>query len=210
MDPILLLTALEGAGAGIVLTDREGTIQWVNAEFSRLTGYSRENAVGQNPRILKSGVHDHSFYADLWRTILSGSAWQGEIVNRRKDGTLYTEEQSITPVFNDQQEVTHFIAIKRDITARKRTEEQLRESQERYQSLIECLGEGIVSLDRQRRVLMANPAAEKIFGVRPGGAIGRETSEFVDPGDIPLLAGEAARRERGEVSTYELRVVRPN
>src|SRR5689334_4327784 len=128
MDPIILLAALQGAADGIVITDRDGTIQWINAEFSKMTGYSLEDLLGQNPRVLKSEAHNRSFYADLWRTILSGSAWHGEMVNRRKDGSLYTEEQSITPVLNEHQEVTHFIGIKRDITARKRMEEDLRES----------------------------------------------------------------------------------
>ena len=210
MDPILLLAALQGAAAGVIITDREGTIHWINTEFSRMTGYSREDVVGQNTRVLKAGTHDQSFYADLWRTILSGSAWHGEMVNRRKDGSLYTEEQSITPVFNEHQEVAHFIGIKRDITARKRMEGELRESKESYQSLVECLGEGIVSLDRQGQVLMANPAAENIFGVRHGGAIGKELSEFVDPGDVPLLASESALRERGEKSVFELRMIRPD
>jgi PAS domain S-box-containing protein len=205
---MLLLTALEGAAAGIVITDREGTIQWINAEFSRMTGYSLEEAVGQNTRILKAGTHDQSFYADLWRTILSGSAWHGEMVNRRKDGSLYTAEQRITPVLNERREVTHFIGMKRDITARKRMEEELHASEQRYQSLIECLGEGIVSADRQRRLLIANPAAENIFGIPRGGAIGRDVNEFVDPADLPLLAREQVLVERGEKRTFELRVIR--
>jgi PAS domain S-box-containing protein len=103
MDPILLQAALQGAAAGIIITDREGTIHWINTEFSRMTGYSREDVVGQNTRILKAGTHDQSFYADLWRTILSGSAWHGEMVNRRKDGSLYTEEQSITRSINGEE-----------------------------------------------------------------------------------------------------------
>jgi PAS domain S-box-containing protein len=208
MDPILLLAALQGAAAGIIITDREGTIQWINAGFSKMTGYSLEDVVGQNTRILKAGTHGQSFYADLWRTILSGSAWHGEMVNRRKDGSLYTEEQSITPVLNERHEVTHFFGIKRDITARKRMEEELRESKERYQSLIECLGEGIVSVG-QRRVLIANPAAEDIFGVPRGGLIGIKLSDFIHPEDIPLLASES-RRERGERNTFELRMIRPD
>src|SRR5450759_962748 len=130
MDPILLLAALQSATAGIIITDREGTIQWINTEFSRMTGYSSEDVVGQTPRLLKAGTHDQPFYADLWRTILSGSAWHGELVNRRKDGSLYTEEQSITPVFNERREVSHFIGIKHDITTRKRMEVELRESKE--------------------------------------------------------------------------------
>jgi two-component system sensor histidine kinase/response regulator len=208
MDSILLRAALQGAADGIVITDREGTIQWINTEFSRMTGYSREDVVGRNPRVLKAGTHPQSFYADLWRTILSGSAWHGEMVNRRKDGSLYTEEQNITPVLNQRHEVTHFIGIKRDITARKRMEEELRQSKEGYQSLIECLGEGIVSVG-QGRVRMANPAAEIIFGVPRGELIGKELSDFVHPGDIPLLASEE-RRDRREKSTFELRVIRPD
>src|ERR1039457_2486440 len=210
MDPTLLLTALEGAAAGIVITDRAGTIQWVNSEVTRITGGSREDVVGQNTRILRGETHDQSFVADLWRTILSGSAWHGEMVNRRKDGTLYTAEQSITPIFNDRRELTHFIGFQRDITARKRMEEELRESQERYQSTIECLGEGVVSADRQQRIVMTNPAAESIFGIPRGAAIGRGVAEFVDPADLPLLASEAARRMRGEKSTFELRAIRPD
>src|SRR5450432_1743887 len=109
MDPSFLLAALQGAAAGIVITDREGTIQWINAEFSRMTGYSSEDVLGRNTRVLKAGTYGQSFYADLWRTILSGSLWHGEMVNRRKNGTLYTEEQSIIPVLNDLREVTHFV-----------------------------------------------------------------------------------------------------
>jgi PAS domain S-box-containing protein len=208
MDPTLLLKALHGAAAGVMITDREGAIQWINAEFSRMTGYSSEDVVGHNTRILNSGIHDQSLFGDLWRTILSGLAWHGEMVNRRKDGSLYTEEQSITPVFNERQEVTQFICIKRDITARKRMEAELRESKERYQTLIECLGEGIVSMDRQRRILMANPAAENIFGVPRGAAVGKDVRDFADPGDLHLLRSEAERRERGEEGTFDLRVIR--
>src|SRR6202163_2602782 len=100
MDPILLVTALQVAADGIVITDREGTILWTNAEFSRMTGYSSEVVVGRNIRILHSPAHDEAFYANLWRTILSGAVWRGELVNRRSDGTLYTQEQSITPILN--------------------------------------------------------------------------------------------------------------
>jgi PAS domain S-box-containing protein len=122
----LQATALEAAANAIVITDREGRITWVNPAFSKLTGYSSQEAVGQNPRLLKSGMHDRLFYQNLWNTILSGEVWSGEIVNRRKDGTFYTEEQSITPVKNDQGTITHFIAIKQDVTERKQVEQALR------------------------------------------------------------------------------------
>lgn len=115
-------TALESAANAIVITDREGRITWVNPAFSWLTGYTLEDALGRNPRLLKSGQHDLAFYHDLWETLLSGKVWIGEFVNRRKDGSLYIEEQTITPVQDERGEISHFIGIKQDITARKQAE----------------------------------------------------------------------------------------
>jgi PAS domain S-box-containing protein len=121
--------ALDAAASGIVITDREGTIIWVNPAYTRLTGYSAEEAIGQTPRLHKSGAHNQAFYHNLWETILAGRVWQGETVNRRKDGSLYTEDQTITPVLDERGNITHFIAIKQDITERKRLEDRLRQAQ---------------------------------------------------------------------------------
>lgn len=120
--------AMESAANGIVITDRGGTILWVNPAFTWLTGYTAEEAIGRNPRALKSGKQDPSFYRNLWDTILSGQVWRGEVINRRKNGSLYTEEMSITPVRQDSEhrEITHFIAIKQDVTERKHVEEEVR------------------------------------------------------------------------------------
>jgi PAS domain S-box-containing protein len=135
----LQTAALESAANGIVIASLEGRIIWVNPAFTRLTGYPASEVIGKNQRILKSGVHDAVFYQKFWNTILSGEVWQGEIVNRRKDGTLYTEETTITPVRDAQGTISHFIAIKQDITARKRAEESLRESEERFRATFrEC------------------------------------------------------------------------
>src|SRR5579884_420171 len=120
-------TALEAAANSIVITDREGKIIWVNSAFTALTGYGKDEVLGCNPRVLKSGKHDSAFYRNLWETIVSGHVWQGEIINRRKDGSLYNEFMTITPVHSRGGEITHFIAIKQDITKLKRTEEVLRE-----------------------------------------------------------------------------------
>ena len=125
----LQAAALEAAANGIVITDRNGTIRWVNPAFTRLTGYTAKEAVGRNPRILRSGQHDQAFYHNLWETVLSGRVWQGEIVNRHKDGGLYTEEQTITPVRDERGDITHFIAIKQDIAERRRLEDRLRQAQ---------------------------------------------------------------------------------
>ena len=120
--------ALESAANGIAITDREGTIIWANAACASLTGYALTEILGQNPRLFKSGRHDEAFYRGLWTTIRQGRVWQGEIINQRKDGTLYTEDMTITPVRDSQGEITSFIAVKQDITARKELEEQSAEA----------------------------------------------------------------------------------
>ncbi|MEO6741893.1 MAG: PAS domain S-box protein, partial [Chthoniobacteraceae bacterium] len=119
---LLRNSALLAAVNPIVIVDRRGLIQWVNPAFTKLTGYTDEEAIGQNPRVLKSGRHDQKFYKAMWQTILSGAIWQGEIINRRKDGSLYPEEMTITPVRDATDAITHFIVIKLDITARKEAE----------------------------------------------------------------------------------------
>ena len=122
----LLSAALEAAANGIVITDPEGTILWVNPAFTAVTGYTAEEALGQNPRLLKSGKHDRPFYSDLWNTILAGKVWRGELTNRRKDGTPYAEEMTITPVLDEGGTIRNFIAMKQDVTQRKRAEEKLK------------------------------------------------------------------------------------
>ena len=120
--------ALAAAASAIVITDSHGTMVWANPAFTILTGYSVAEARGQNPRVLKSGSHASEFYEQMWSTIRAGKVWSGEIVNKRKDGRLYPEEMTITPVHNPQGEITNFIAIKQDITARRLAERQIQES----------------------------------------------------------------------------------
>lgn len=125
----LLGTALESTANAVVITDSEGNIQWVNTAFTRLTGYSAEEVIGKNPRIFKSGFQSADFYRNLWNTILEGKEWRGELKNKRKDGSLYYEELSITPLLDSQGNITNFIAIKQDVTQRKLDEERLLQSQ---------------------------------------------------------------------------------
>ena len=95
--------------------------------------------MGQNPRVLKSGVHDQSFYKTMWDTVMGGRVWQGELVNKRKDGSLYTEEMTITPVFDRAGNISHFIAIKQDVTERQRAQEALRQSEQRVRLKLESI-----------------------------------------------------------------------
>jgi diguanylate cyclase (GGDEF)-like protein/PAS domain S-box-containing protein len=119
-------TVLQAAANAIVITNRDGAIQWVNQAFSILTGYTITEAIGKNPRdLMRSGQHSLEFYKALWDTILSGQVWRGELINRRKDGSFYPEEQTITPVNDNRGRISHFVAIKQDITERKTTEAEI-------------------------------------------------------------------------------------
>lgn len=118
-------TALNAAADAIVITSRDGTIEWVNQAFTNITGYSADETIGSNPRaLIKSNRQSEAFYANLWSTIMEGRIWRGEIINRHKNGKLYTADMTITPVRNDEGEIEHFIAIKQDITELKIQETQ--------------------------------------------------------------------------------------
>ena len=124
----LLITAIEQSYESVLITDRDGTIVYVNPVFERISGYSRAEVIGQNPRILKSGRHDHAFYKNLWDTINAGQPWHGHIVNKKKDGTFYTVEATISPV-RDERAIVNYVAVRRDVTAELRREEQGRQAQ---------------------------------------------------------------------------------
>jgi PAS domain S-box-containing protein len=193
--------ALEAAANGIVITDRQGTILWVNPAFTRLTGYTAEEAIGQTPRILQSGQEDRAFYQALWDSILAGQVWRGEIVNRRKDGSLYTEEMIITPVRDTLGEISHFIDIKQDITERKRAEAALRDSEEYFRSLIENVSDIITVLDSAGTILYESPSIERVLGYKPEELLGQNAFEWVHPEELAHTAEAFARGFQSAEST---------
>jgi two-component system, NtrC family, sensor kinase len=156
--------ALDAAANAIVITDREGTILYTNPAFTQLTGFSQEESIGKNPRIVKSGRQEVAFYRQLWETILVGKVWHGELVNRRKDGSSYNEEMSITPIFSTEGELVYFVAIKQDITRQKMAEQALRDEEKRYRSLYETVPVGIYRSTPDGRFLMANPMLIHLLG----------------------------------------------
>jgi diguanylate cyclase (GGDEF)-like protein/PAS domain S-box-containing protein len=125
--------ALEAAANAIAITDKSGIIQWVNPAWENLTGFAREESIGRTPRIIRSGNHKPQFYQEMWTKILAGQVWQGQMTNRRKDGSLYFEEQTITPVLDGDGNVTHFIAIKQDVTSRKQADDELKHAKEQLE-----------------------------------------------------------------------------
>jgi PAS domain S-box-containing protein len=134
----LLSRAVEQTADSVVITDREGTIQYVNPAFETTTGYGRAEAVGRTPRILKAGLHDKEFYRRLWNQILEGDAFRGTLVNRKKSGELYWTEQTITPIKDSAGVITHFVSVLKNITELRKQQEQevqlrlAREVQERF------------------------------------------------------------------------------
>ena len=124
-----LSAAIEQAAEGVIITDTEGTIVYVNPAFERITGYSRAEAVGQTPRLLKSGKHDATFSEELWATIRAGRVWYGRFINKKKDGTFYTAESTITPVYNGNGEIVNYVNVQRDVTRELQLEEQYHQAQ---------------------------------------------------------------------------------
>ncbi len=157
-------TALEAAANAIVITDKEGKILWANTAFSKLTGYLTKEILGKSLSFLKSDRHDKAYYEYLWNTIKSGKIWHGEIINKRKDESLYDEEMIITPVTNPEGEIIHFVAIKQDITERKIAEKALIESESRFRGLYENATIGIYRTTMDGKILMANPTLVKMLG----------------------------------------------
>lgn len=124
-----LTIAVEQSADSVVITDTHGMILYVNPAFERVTGYSRSEVIGHNPRLLKSGKHDRTFYQHLWQTITSDLVWTGRLIDRKKDGSLYTEDVTISPVHNKAGEIVSYVAVKHDVSREVQLEEQFRQSQ---------------------------------------------------------------------------------
>lgn len=165
-----LYRALEQSPASVMITNTRGEIEYVNPKFEETTGYSAQEALGQNPRILKSGDKSREDYKELWDTIRAGKVWRGQFHNKRKDGEIYWEAASISPVRDSNGNITHFIAVKEDVTVQKRAEDQLRLNA----TVFDTTSEGIMVTDSDNRIKTVNPAFTRITGYLPEEAIGRD------------------------------------
>ena len=181
MEMRKLSTAVEKAADMIVITDNRGIIEYVNPAFETVTGYTREEAKGKTPSILKSGIHGEEFYRELWDTILSGNIYRNVFVNRKKDGELYYDECTITPMRNQQNVITHFIATAKVITERVMAENALRESEERMRAITQMAADAIVMIDVAGAVSFWNPAAEKLFEYSAEEAMGKDLHKIIVP-----------------------------
>ena len=205
--------ALESAANAIIITDSRGTIQWVNPAFTQLTGYSVKDVIGQNPSILKSDQQNESFYRNLWKTILAGKVWSGGITNRKKDGQLYLEEMTIAPVLSLNGEITNFIAIKQDVTERKRVEAALRQSEDQFRDLAENIPEVFFVLGLNPVLTTyVSPAYDLIWG-RSRQALYEDPAawtEAIHQKDRERVKDMFSHCLQGNNLDIEYRVVRPD
>jgi PAS domain S-box-containing protein len=193
--------AVEQAAEAILITDAGGTIEYVNPAFTAITGWSREDAVGRNPRILNSGLHDQAFFEAMWRELLAGRPWSGRLVNRRRDGTLIHEDTSISPVRDGEGRVVRFVTVMRDVTALIRMEEQLRQAQKlesigqlaagmahEINTPIQFIGDNLRFLasgvaDLERVLAVLHPLVD-------GGGDSAAARKAVEEADLPYLGEE--------------------
>jgi PAS domain S-box-containing protein len=202
----LEVNALKAAANGIAITNNKGEFLWVNPAFTLLTGYTFEEIQGNTFRVLRSGQQNEEVYQDLWETVLRGNVWRGELVNRRKDSSLYIEEQIITPVHDEAGEVSHFIAIMQDATQRKITEEALQESERRFSEILETIKLVAIMLDMHGTIIYCNRFLLELAGWERNEVLGKHWfSTFLPP---EIREQEEQRFRAGDIpSHYETQIV---
>ena len=176
--------ALNATANEIIITDVQGTILWVNPAWCKVTGYTLEEALGKNPRIVQSGKYDQAFYKEMWDQILAGETWHREMFNKRKDGTLFQEDVTISPVRDNQGRITHFVGVKQEITERKQAEQKIRESETLLRQVLESSQDIIFAVDQDYRLLINNQRHQKVL-VETGGHSLKVGESILPPDYLP-------------------------
>ena len=198
----LLSAAVEQSAAGIIVTDTTGTIIYVNRRFCESTGYAREEVVGRNPNVLKSGHHDEAFYREMWSTISAGREWRGEIHNRRKDGSLLRELAAISPIHDADGRITHFLAVKDDVTELRALEQRLLQSQK-----LEAIGQlaGGIAHDFNNMLTAISGFGDLL---RPELEPGSRASEYLD--QITRAAARSSRLTSQLLAFSRRQILKPH
>ncbi len=200
--------AVEQSPSSVMMTDLEGAIEYVNPKFTEVSGYSREEVLGRNPRILKTGHLAREHYERMWRDISSGREWRGEFLNKKKNGDVYWEDASLSPIVGPGGKVTHYIAVKHDITGRKRMEDALRQANETLRLVIEASPLAMVTLDRDAHVTSWNRAAEVMFGWSEHEVIDRPLP-IVRPEEMEVVRAAIERAAEGRgIAGFDTEYVR--
>ncbi len=175
-----LSIAVEQSANTVVITNTDGIIEYVNKAFTKTTGYKPDEVIGKHTKILKSGKMTNEFYMNLWKTISSGNQWEGEFLNKKKNGKLYWENATITPVKNNEEKIIRYIAIKEDITARKETEQALKNSEEQYRTLVTNIP-GIIyrcAFDENWNMFYVSDAIQKMTGFPANDFINNKVKSY--------------------------------
>jgi len=175
----VLSSTVEQSPTAVLIADADGVIEYVNPQFSSITGYSSPELLGRKPSVLKSGIHPPEFYKDMWSTITSGRTWRGDICNKKKNGELYWELRSISPIKNCAGKIMHYVGVQIEDMERKRAQEALRESELRYRMLHRTSFDGIIMAESSGRITECNISTETIFGYDPGEMQGMELTALI-------------------------------
>jgi two-component system sensor histidine kinase UhpB len=203
---------VEQATSTVIITDARGIIEYVNPRFTEISGYSTDEAVGKHSNLIKSGLMSPETYRDLWSTIAAGAVWRGELLNRRKDGSTYWDFVVISPMRDDSRRITHFVSIQQDITERKKAEEALRISEERFRATFEQAAVGIAHIAPDGRWLRVNRKLCEIVGYSHDELLDTTFQAITHPDDLDADAEAVRRLLTGEVVTHQMekRYIRPD
>ncbi len=204
-----LSRAVEQSPVSVVITNLQGEIEYVNPKFSYLTGYTSEEVIGQNPRLLNSGMQSAATYKGLWETVVSGNEWRGELANRKKSGEIYWESASIVPIRNSSGAVTHFLAVKEDITERKQVEQALQSSEEKFRQLAENVREVFwMMTPAGDDMIYISPSYVQVWGRTCESLYQNPMSwaEAIHPDDLERAHSMFSRQLQGEPLDSEYRI----
>lgn len=204
----VLSTAIEQSPAAVMITNAAAAIEYVNPRFTIDSGYTAAEVLGKDPHLLASGLTRPDTFEQMWTSLREGSPWSGELLNRRKSGELYWEEAHMAPVRDADGKTTHFISVTLDITARKRLEQDLRASEEKFRTFVESANDIIYTIDLNGRLQYISPNWGELMGYKDGTTPGEDYARHIHPDDLPVLRAffDSITLTRSKKSGVEYRV----